>query len=339
MKPTYFLSLLLALVLTLGTAPTAHTGEPPNAPGGLDITYPPQAEELAPISSQRTAESLTASFPFDVAVDEPIKLQADTFNVPSASSAPDRLPSASATQSTANNWYIETVDGEGNVGSGNSLVLDRAGQPHISYLDYTDRDLKYAWHDGVVWHIQTVAGETDVFGTTSLALDGADRPHISYLGGITASDLQYARLRTPVLSLDKQATPTDGLRNNDTLTYTLTISGPGLSVRLWDPLPPLVQYVPGSITDTIGSLSSTLKLPAAAYSPTVHAVVWEGTLPTDTVEVIQFQVTRGITGTGSLSLSLPIVNTAWLTDTESGWSVSDTVIVNGRHIYLPVILR
>jgi hypothetical protein len=143
----------------------------------------------------------------------------------------------------------------------------------------------------------------------------------------------------PPFYLRKQATPEDGLRNNDILTYTLTISGPGLNVRLWDPLPPLVHYVPGSITDTIGHISGTLVLPAAVYSPTAHAVLWEGTLPTDTVEVIRFQVTPGITGTGSLSLSLPIVNTAWLTDTESGWSVSATVIVNGYYLNLPLILR
>ncbi|MEE8389283.1 MAG: hypothetical protein V3S14_00595 [Anaerolineae bacterium] len=143
----------------------------------------------------------------------------------------------------------------------------------------------------------------------------------------------------PPLLLDKHVTPTDGLRNNEPLTYTLTISGPGLNVRLWDPLPPLVRYVPGSITDTIGRISGTLVLPAAVYSPTAHAVVWQGTLPTDTVEVISFQVTRGITQSGSLSLSLPIVNTAWLTATESGRRVSATAIVNGRHLYLPLVLR
>jgi uncharacterized repeat protein (TIGR01451 family) len=151
-------------------------------------------------------------------------------------------------------------------------------------------------------------------------------------------DTATVTIMPPPLALYKQATPSDGLRNNDTLTYTLTISGPGLNVRLWDPLPPSVRYVPGSITDTIGVVSGTLKLPAAVYSPTAHAVLWQGMLPTDTVEVIRFQVTRGITGTGSLSLSLPIVNTAWLTNTDSGWSVSDTVIVNGYRRYLPLVM-
>jgi uncharacterized repeat protein (TIGR01451 family) len=142
--------------------------------------------------------------------------------------------------------------------------------------------------------------------------------------------------------LHKQATPLDDVQNGDTLTYTLTFSGSGQTVCLWDPLPSNVRYVTGSLTNTIGSISGTLALPAAVYSPTVHAILWQGTLPTDTVEVIRFQVTPGITGTGSLSLSLPIVNTAWLTVTagvESGRSISDKVIVNAYRTYLPLILR
>jgi hypothetical protein len=132
-------------------------------------------------------------------------------------------------------------------------------------------------------------------------------------------------------ALDKGATPVDGLRNNATLTYTLTLSGPGLSVRLRDSLPAAVRYISASITSTV--------TPAAVYSSTVNAVVWQGTLPTDTAQVIRFQVTPGVTGTGSLDLALPIVNTAWLTDTENGRSVSATVIVNGHRLCLPLAAR
>jgi len=165
----------------------------------------------------------------------------------------------------------------------------------------------------------------DVGCSTSIALDESNHPHISYYDWLNR-DLKYARLM-PCPLLDKQAAPSDGVRNNDTLTYTLTLSGPGLNVRLWDPLPASVHY----ITDSVA--------PPAVYSPTVNAVVWQGTLPIDTVQVIRFQVTPGITGTGSLSLSLPIVNTAWMTETESGASVSATVIVNGWRVYLPLALR
>jgi hypothetical protein len=136
------------------------------------------------------------------------------------------------------------------------------------------------------------------------------------------------------LFLGKYATPRDGLRNNDTLTYTLTISGAGQTIRLWDPLPAGIHYITGSITSTL--------TPPAVYSPTAKAVVWEGTLSTNTVQVVRFQVTPGITGTEALSLSLPIINTAWLTVTagaESDRSISATVIVNGWRVYLPLALR
>ena len=57
------------------------------------------------------------------------------------------------------------------------------------------------------------------------------------------------------------------------------------------------------------------------------------------MEVVRFQVTPGVTGTGSLSLSLPIVNIAWLMATESGWRISSVAIVNGWHAYLPLVLK
>ncbi len=152
-------------------------------------------------------------------------------------------------------------------------------------------------------------------------------------------DTAVATITPPPFTLRKQAVPGDNLRNNGILTYTLTLYGPDLHLRLQDPLPPSVRYVSGSLTDTTGSVSGTLALPAAVYSPTAHAILWEGTLPTDTVEVIRFRVTPSITGMASLSLALPIVNTAWLTATESGRSVSATVIVNGYYVYLPVVVR
>ncbi|MGD9101323.1 MAG: Ig-like domain-containing protein, partial [Anaerolineae bacterium] len=131
------------------------------------------------------------------------------------------------------------------------------------------------------------------------------------------------------LYLSKEAEPMDGVRYNDTVTYTLTISGAGQSATLWDPLPPNVSYVSDSLTDTLDT--------HAVYSPTAKAIVWEGALPADgAAEVIRFQATPDITGTGSLSL--PIVNTAWLTD-HAGTSLSATVVVNGYRTYLPLIIR
>ena len=231
-----------------------------------------------------------------------------------------------------NAWQIEWVptDFLGAVGNYASLVLDELDRPHIAfYQGSNDQDLKYGWRDETGWHIETVDSRGNVGYYTSIALDRDAHPHISYYD-FTNGDLKYAHLLPPLL-LYKRAIPANGLRNSDRLTYTLTISGPALDVYLWDPLPDAVFYISDSVTSTLS--------PLPVYSPTVKGIIWEGTLPTDTVVTISFQITPGITGTGSLSLSSPIVNTAWLTDTRHDRNVSSTIIVNGRRVYLPLILR
>jgi uncharacterized repeat protein (TIGR01451 family) len=134
----------------------------------------------------------------------------------------------------------------------------------------------------------------------------------------------------PDLAITKAVTPST-VAPGDTLTYTLSFTAPALDVRLWDPLPANVRLVPGSLTSTL--------TPAAVYSPTTHAIIWNGRPPTDTVSTVRFQVTPEVSGTGSLSLILPIINTVWLTDTTYDRSVSATVIVNGWCVYLPIVMR
>ncbi len=91
-------------------------------------------------------------------------------------------------------WHIETIDsgylplwGE-EIGRFTSLALDESGYPHISYLDTSYEDLKYAYQDASGWHTETVDWREDVGGHTSLALDADGYPHISYRGG----GLKYA---------------------------------------------------------------------------------------------------------------------------------------------------
>jgi len=66
----------------------------------------------------------------------------------------------------------ETVDANGSVGYYTSLALDPQGNPHISYYDATNLDLKYASKSGGVWTIETVPDPSANVGQyTSLVFD------------------------------------------------------------------------------------------------------------------------------------------------------------------------
>ena len=78
---------------------------------------------------------------------------------------------------SALDWQIETVDSNGTyVGDWMSLVLDSAGNPHISH---SGGGLRYAAYIGSAWETQIV-DPVSVWTGTSLALDAAGNPHIGY---------------------------------------------------------------------------------------------------------------------------------------------------------------
>ena len=88
-------------------------------------------------------------------------------------------------------WIHETVDSP-NVGTHNSIALDFADRPRISYYDDGNRWLLYAEWDGVAWNIQSPDTANLVGEWNSLALDTLERPHISYFRR-NGNNLRYAK--------------------------------------------------------------------------------------------------------------------------------------------------
>jgi len=91
----------------------------------------------------------------------------------------------------AGEWHIETVD-PGKVGTDTSLALDSSNFPHITYYDWFNGDLKYAYWDGNEWHTETVDSTGYVGRSTSLGLDSFGNPNISYYDD-TLDAVKYAR--------------------------------------------------------------------------------------------------------------------------------------------------
>ncbi len=78
---------------------------------------------------------------------------------------------------TPTGWILEIVDDSSpEVGIATSLALDTDGNPHISYVDKSDNDLKYARRDSSGWYMEIVADSSP--DQTSIALDSRGFPHI-----------------------------------------------------------------------------------------------------------------------------------------------------------------
>jgi hypothetical protein len=85
-------------------------------------------------------------------------------------------------------WETQTIGETGYP----SLALDGNDQPHISYVDAPERNLKYTFREQGVWKTQVVDYSRKVTAYTSLALDHTGRPSISYCD---QEGLKYTRRR------------------------------------------------------------------------------------------------------------------------------------------------
>ncbi len=80
-------------------------------------------------------------------------------------------------------WDITEIDTFSNCAYC-SIDVDSYNHPHISYIDFNEDDLMYAYFDGVDWLIDTVDYEGYAGLYSSIAVDPNDRPHIVYTSGV-----------------------------------------------------------------------------------------------------------------------------------------------------------
>jgi PKD repeat protein len=143
---------------------------------------------------------------------------------------------SSAVQYSTNSgsWVTRTVDYV-NLTAGlsggyhTSIALDSSGNPHISYYDGGDGDLKYSWYDGSGWQKLAVDTPGDVGYGSSLALDSVAYPHIGYYD-VTNSSLKYAALG-PEPAAGFTAVPKGGIAP---VTVRFTDSSTNTTAWSWD---------------------------------------------------------------------------------------------------------
>ena len=130
------------------------------------------------------------------------------------------------------NWNTVIVDDTGWVGIDPWIEVDKNGNPHISYYDQGNRDVKYAYHDGSKWHIETVDSEGNVGEESSIDIDSKGNPHISYQD-YTGRSLRYAKKENGKWHITKV----------DTLEYE--IQGISTSIKLDSKDYPHIAYTFG----------------------------------------------------------------------------------------------
>ena len=165
----------------------------------------------------------------------------DTFGRPHISYYDGTLKDLKYVYFDGTTWHRTSVDTEGSVGGYNSLALDSANRPCISYT--SPDGVKFAHFDGVQWTLEVIAANASC---PSLAITRDDRAIVAYYDTVTG-DLLVAR---PVAL--EAATDTVEVTDDDVLTLTLSIAASSIHEAAG------TGANTGTVTRNDGDLSSPL---------------------------------------------------------------------------------
>ncbi len=175
-----------------------------------------------------------------------------------------------------------------------------------------------------VW-VSTLKRDED-FSISSFGEDEAGELHV--LGYSNGRVYKLTSTAPPELSASHKSVSVGAPVTGDVLTYSILLRNAGgaftHTVRLTDVVPSGLDYVPGSLTATLGA-------PDASSAPTLK---WSGVLSSTPIVTITFGVTV------TEVLTKPITNNVTI---EPGFGApftrTATVIVNGLRTYLPLVFK
>ncbi len=190
------------------------------------------------------------------------------------------------------------------------------------YGDYCSGKIWGLQQNGSSWD-NTLLLDTSHFISTF----GEDEAGNLYLTSYTTGEIYQITDPTPDLSLStKQVTPPYG-KTGDTFIYTISLINAGdpltQTTFLTDTLPVGLSYVTNTLTATLGT---------ATYNSSV--IEWTGDMnPTSTVQITYHVTATGVV-TGALQ-NVAIIENPIVTSV----TLSNTIIIDGKQIYLPVVLK